>query len=206
MSDSAAESGTDLYADDLGPDIRPDEDTHLYNIKRLDPDRVLEMVDRGIGVMASEAKLYLNLNREVSVAIDMTYVGYYGDRDELEIVMGAPRGKSYEWCYKFATLTVVGDSIKFTLAMRHVQKDDYIWEVVQDLVQQAKTHLSIGTVYADAEFCSTGTIRVLDAENVNYVFPSPRNKRVKRDIERMKHDIKVKKDYGIHGPVPSGSS
>jgi hypothetical protein len=80
--------------------------------------------------------------------------------------------------------------------MRPVQKDDYIWEVVQDLVQQAKTHLPIGTVYADAEFCSTGTIRVLDAENVNYVFPSPRNKRVKRDIERMKHDIKVQKDYG----------
>ena len=38
----------------------------------------------------------------------MTYVAYYGDRDELEMVMGAPSTKAYDWCFTFATLTVVG--------------------------------------------------------------------------------------------------
>lgn len=162
------------------------------------------MVDRGISVLSSEDKQHLDLDRKVSVAIDMTYVGYYGNRDEVEMVMGAPGGKSYEWCYKFATLTVDRDTTKFTLAMRPVQKGDHIWEVVEDLIQQAKQHLPIGMVYADSEFCSVGTIRILDRENVDYIIPSPKNTRVKREIDRMRNDVKVINDYGMYGPVPDG--
>jgi hypothetical protein len=48
LSSSAAESGTDLFADDTARDDSPDGDTHLHNIKQLDPSAVLEMVDEGI--------------------------------------------------------------------------------------------------------------------------------------------------------------
>ena len=60
-------------------------------------------------------------------------------------------------------------------------------------------------VYADSEFCSVDTIRTLEAANVRYVIPSSKNKRVKREIERMSKEIEVRWDYGIYCPV-SGSS
>lgn len=115
------------------------------------------MIDEGIGRMVHEAKHHLEFDRPADVAIDMTYIAYYGDRDELEMVMGAPRTKAYDWCYKFATLTVVGENVKFTLAMRPVEKGDRIGVIVRDLFWRAREHVSIGTVYADSEFCAADT-------------------------------------------------
>jgi hypothetical protein len=206
LSSSAAESGTDLFADDIAREDSPDGDTHLHNIKRLDPSLVLSMVDEGIGRMVQEAKHHLQFDRPVDVAIDMTYVAYYGDRDELEMVMGAPSTKSYEWCYKFATLTVVGENVRFTLAMRPVQKGDLVGEVVRDLLQDAREHVSILTVYADSEFCSVDSIRALEDAGLRFVIPSPKNKRVKREIGRMRQDIEIREDYGIYGAVSDGGT
>ena len=206
LSASAAESGTDLFADDTPRDGAPDGDTHLYNIKRLDPDEIQAMVDKGISRMVHEAKHHLEFDRPAEVAIDMTYIAYYGDRDELEMVMGAPRTKAYEWCYKFATLTVVGENVKFTLAIRPVEKGNLVGEVVRNLLQDAREHVTIEMVYADSEFCSVDTIRTLEAANVRYVIPSPKNKRVKREIERMSQEIEVRRDYGIYGPMSGGST
>jgi hypothetical protein len=62
------------------------------------------------------------------------------------MVMGAPGTKSYYWCYKFATLTVVGENVKFTLAMRLVQKGDLVGEIVRDLLRGAGEHVSIAMV------------------------------------------------------------
>lgn len=58
--------------------------------------------------MVHEAKHHFEFDRPTDVAIDMTYVAYYGDREEVEMIMGTPDSKAYDWCYKFATLTVVG--------------------------------------------------------------------------------------------------
>ena len=206
LSASAAESGTDLFADDTTREDAPDGDTHLYNIKRLDAEKIQEMVDEGISRMVKQAKRHLEFGRPAEVAIDMTYVAYYGDRDELEMVMGAPRTKAYEWCYKFATLTVVGENVKFTLAMRPVQKGDLVGEVVRDLLDDAREYVSISMVYADSEFCSVDILRCLEEARLRYVIPSPKNKRVKREIGRMSQDIEVKRDYGIYGAVSGGGT
>jgi hypothetical protein len=164
------------------------------------------MVDEGIGRMVHEAKHHLQFGRPVDVAIDMTYVAYYGDRDELEMVMGAPSTKSYDWCYKFVTLTVVGENVKFTLAMHPVQKGDLVDETVRDLLRDACKHVSIAMMYADSEFCSVDSIRALEDAGVLFVIPSPKNKRVKLEIGRMKQDIEVKEDYAIYGAVSGGGT
>jgi len=204
LSGSAAESGTDLFADDTVRDTgAPNADTHIYNIKRLSSETIQTMVDEGIGRMVHEAKHHLEFDRPAEVAIDMTYIAYYGERDELEMIQGAPRSKAYDWCYKFATLTIVGENVKFTLAMRPVKKGELVGTVLRDLLWQAREHVSISTVYADAEFCSVDTIRSLEEAGVDYVIPSPKNKRVKRFIGRMKQnrDVAVKQGYTMFGPV-----
>jgi len=204
LSASAAESGTDLFADDTDRDDAPDGDTHHHNIQRLTSDEIEQMVDEAIGRMVREAKKHLQFKRPAEVAIDMTYIAYYGDRDEMEMVMGAPSTKEYEWCYKFATLTVVGENVKFTLAMRPVQKGDLVGGVVRDLLQKASEHVSMSTVYADSEFCSVDTFRALESAGLDYVIPSPKNQRVKRKIERMTQDIEVHTDYAMYGPTSDG--
>lgn len=207
LSGSAAESGRDLFAQDTDRENgAPDGDTHLYNIKRLTPADVTAMVDDAISRMVREAKRHLEFGRPAEAAIDMTYVAYYGDRDEIEMVQGAPSTKAYDWCYKFATLTVVGENVKFTLAMRPVQKGDMVGEVVRDLLWQAQEHVSLSTVYADSEFCSVASLRAIEDVGLDYVIPSPKNKRVKREIARMNRDIKVKNEYTIYGAVPDGTT
>jgi len=206
LSASAAESGTDLFTDDTQREDSPDGDTHLRNIKQLDPDRIQEMVDEGIGRMVDQAKRHLEFERPAEVAIDMTYVAYYGERDELEMIMGAPATKESEWCYKFATLTVVGENVKFTLAMRAVQKGNTMGEVVRNLFWQAREHVSIRRVYADSEFCSADVLQALKHAGVKYVIPSPKNKRVKREIDRMDRDVEVRSGYTIFGQVKGEGS
>jgi hypothetical protein len=76
LSSSAAETGTDLFADDNARRDSPDGDTGLHNIKRLYPPTVLEMVDDGIGRMVHESKHHLQFDRPVDVAIDMSYLAY----------------------------------------------------------------------------------------------------------------------------------
>ena len=202
LSGSAAESGTDLFADDTDRETgAPDADTHLYNIKRLGLDAVQEMVDEGISRMVHEAKHHFEFDRPADVAIDMTYIAYYGDRDEVEMIMGTPDSKAYDWCYKFATATVVGENVKFTLAMRPVQKGETIGEIVRDLFWQAREHVSISMVYADSEFCAADAIHAFEEAGVNYVIPSPKNARVKREIDRMQQNIEVKHRYTIYGRV-----
>lgn len=50
------------------------------------------------------------------------------------------------------------------------------------------------------------TMRCLDDAGVDYVIPSPKNKRVKQEIGRMSQKIEVREDYGIYGPVGSGGT
>lgn len=206
LSSSAAESGTDLFAEDTTRGSAPDADTHLRNIKQLDPNEILSMVDESIGRIVQEAKGHYQFDRPADVAIDMTCIPYFGHRDGAEMVMGAPKTKSYKLCYKFATLTVVGENVKFTLAVRPVQKGDLIGEVVRDLMQKAQEHVCIDNVYADSEFCSVAAFRALKEQNLNFIIPSPKNKRVKREIERMQREIEVLEEYGIYGPTSDGGT
>lgn len=206
LSHSAAESGTNLFQQDTRRDEgAPDADTHLRNIKQLGRDQVAAMFEAAIDRMAREAKRHLEFNRPAEVAVDMTYVAYYGDRDELEMVSGAPPTKSYQWCFKFATLTVVGENIKLTLAVEPVEKGNrIIGEIIADLVEQAQELVHIHRVYADSEFCAAETFRELDELGVKYVIPSPKNNRVKNEINRMQNDIRVINGYTIYGPISDG--
>jgi hypothetical protein len=202
----AAEDGSDIYADNAPRGVEsPDADTHLHYLKDLEPAEIFNQLSQAIGAQVKAARRHLEFSRPVEIAIDMTYVAYYGARDEIEMVMGAPGTKEYEWCYKFATLTVVGENVKFTLAMRPVQKGDKIGEIVRDLLEDAREHVTVSMVYADSEFCSAEALRVIEEANANYVIPSPKNKRVKREIERMSEDVEVRSEYGIHGMVSSGA-
>ena len=119
------------------------------------------------------------------IAIDMTYIAYYCDRDEVVHVQGAPDDKSYDWCYKFATASVVGDNIQFTVALLPIGDADdhdptaYAGEnksyraggVARRLVKivEDRITLSVRRVYADREFHAADVIDVLEQCGLFYV-------------------------------------
>jgi len=62
-------------------------------------------------------------------------------------------------------------------------------ELVRELYWAARKHVSINTVYADAEFYSVGVIQTLKETNADYLIRVPKNVRVKQQIEQAEHDI-----------------
>jgi hypothetical protein len=186
------------------PDVpeTPTGDAHLRTIQLLDHDDILQLVQNGIGVIVNAASRHTDLfERQVTAAIDITTVGYWADGDELEMVMGAPPDKEYDECYEFATLSVVGENTKFTLAMRPRKKGEHYGEVVRDLLMKAKQYVTIDTVYADSAFAAVSVIQALEHHRTKYVIPIPKNVRVKRFIQRMDNDVAVKHDHVMYGQV-----
>ncbi|WP_256684939.1 transposase [Halococcus qingdaonensis] len=226
VTGTAANGGAEIYGDYVNPE--PDLDDPFYEdgpsgetlltaVKDLDLDEITEMVNRGAARVLTRAKPYVEFDRPVMIAIDMTYIAYYGERDEIVRVQGAPKDKSYDWCYKFATASVVGDNIQFTAAMLPIgdaddhDPNEYVGEdksyraggVVRRLVDivEERVRLSVRRVYADREFHAADVIEALEQRDLFYVIPATRDARVKRFIARMDDQVTVKDTWAMHGPV-----
>jgi IS4 transposase len=162
------------------------------------------------------------------LAIDMTYIAYYGQREELVRVQGAPEDKSYDWCHKVATASIVGDNVLFTVAMLPIgDADDHDPEayadeeksyraggVVRRLVDtvEERANLRVRRVFADREFHAADVVAALEERGLFYVIPAKRDDRVKRFIARMDEDVDaekrvtVKDEHGFYGPVKNGTN
>ena len=208
---SLLETLTDTDIDELierveeGPNT-PTGEAHLDALRTFDRADILESTHEGITRIMNAARVHREFDRQADAAIDMTYVGYWGERDEVAMVMGAPPDEDFTLCFKFATLCVVGDNVKFALALRPVQKGDRMGEVVRDLLMRAKQHVRIDTVYADAAFAAADVIRAMEQHRLDYIVRQPKNERVERFIDRMDEDVAVKHGHGIYGPVSGGAS
>jgi hypothetical protein len=212
----AAETGSDTYGDKApkGIDV-PDGETLLHYVKQLDADDILKVIHQGINVELKAARRHLEFTRPVEVAIDMTYIPYYGQRDgslaygkenEHVTVVGALPSKKYDWCLKFATVSIVGDNVRFMLAVRPHTKGQRIGKLVRELYWDAAEHVNIKRMYADSEFYTAETFKALNEAGTTFVIPAPRNQRVKRQIDRADNDVWVKKNIGIYGPTTGGPS
>ena len=140
----------------------PTIDTHLQYIMQLDAMEIVSMVNGAIGEMLWTAERYYSIDRHADVANDITYVAYSGDCDEFQMSTGAPLSKSYSWCYKMATISIVGKEIKLTLGMRPLRGYVPRSILIEQLIEIASSHVSLGTVYPDAEFDSIGVIYSLE--------------------------------------------
>lgn len=232
VTGTAANGGAETYGDFVNPD--PDLDDPFYEdgpsgetlleaIKDLSPTDITEMVNQGAARVLTRAKPRIEFEIPVMLSIDVTYVAFYGDREELIRVQGAPDDKSYDWCHKFATANVVGDNVHFAAAMLPVGNADYhdpdaypgedksyrVGDVVRRLVDHVteECRINVRRLYGDAEFYATDVFTSLEWRDIRYVIPAPRDDRVKRFIARMDEDVDgnkqvtVKDDHAVHGPV-----
>ena len=202
----AAETGCKNYGDYTNRDSGgPDADTLLHYVKLLSKNDIIWMFHKATGLLINQAKQSLNFERPVTAAIDITYIGYWGEKRGGFVLPSLP-SHDYEWCHKFASLSIVGQNTKFFLALRPVHQDDSLGELVERLLSDATEHVSIRTVYADSEFAQGDVLREIEEYGAKYVIPVPKNARVKADIEQMTAEIEVEEDYGFYTSTFEGGS
>jgi len=237
VTGTAANGGAETYGDYVNPDPNVDDpffadgptgETLLEAVKDLEIEEITEMVNRGAARVLTRAKPTIEFEQPAMIAIDMTYLAYYGEREELVRVQGAPEDKSYDWCYKVATASIVGDNILFTAAMLPIgDADDHDPDaygdeeksyrtggVVRRLVDivEERANLRIRRVFADREFHAADVVAALEDRGLFYVIPAKRDDRVKRFIARMDEDVDgekrvtVKDEHGFYGPVKNDTT
>lgn len=232
----SANDGADINGDRLAEkkDIALDDpfyedgltgETLLEAIKELSVQGITEMVNRAAERALTRIKPYADFPSPVHAAIDITYVAYYGEREGLKWVSGAPSKKEYSWCHKFATITLVGDGVHMVAAMLPVgnpdqanndaypgekEKSYIIGNVVRELLATATQYIEPDCIYADREFAAADTIAAFEEYDLTYMMPAPRNDRTKRWLERNvdveRGIIATEQDWVIRGPVKGGVS
>jgi len=237
MESEAANNAASINSDRLDmlhdPEVEDDPfyvdgmtgETLLDSIHQLEVQEITDMVNRGAERALTRIKPYAEFPEPVYLAIDATYVAYYGDRDGMEWVQGAPDNKEYNWCHKFATATIVGDNVHMVVGMVPIgnaeardgdaypgeeTKSYRVGEIVRDLLEMATDHVRVRCVYADREFAAADTIAAMEEYDVKYMIPAPRTDRLKRWLRRNV-DVKqgilaVEQEWGFRGPVKDGVS
>jgi len=236
LESEAANGGADLLGDKLAEekDIQPRDpfyedgmrgETLLNAIHQLSVHAITKMVNTAAERVLTRIKPYTDFPNPVFMAIDMTYVAYYGERDGLKWVTGTPDHKQYDWCHKFATATLVGDGVHMVVGMIPVGNPDFtdnqaypgnkensyvVGDVVRKLLSKTKHIVTPRCVYADREFASADTIAAFEQHNMRYMMPAPRNDRTKkwlnRNVDMERGIVSVEKDWVLYGPVKHGVS
>jgi len=246
----AANGAGDSLADEKNPegDLEapyyadgPDGETLLNSIKKLSIDDITEKLNYALKKTYLRAKPRLQelendngkrFGTRENIALDMTYVAYYGEREGMEWVVGAPDDKSYDWCHKFATATIVGQNTHYVVGVcslgntEHIEDDAYarnndayyVGNVARRLLDISDEYVDIRCVYADREFHAVDALETLDQRDLNYVIPAVTDKNrlakkcdnfdtIKRGYDE-EHDtpLYVKLNYAMYGPVKYGPS
>ncbi len=213
----------------------PSGETLLEAIKELSVDEIAELMNFALRKTYQRAKPRLReleqddgsrFGTRAKVALDITYVAYYGDRDEMVWVQGTPEDKSYRWCHKFATAVIVGENTNYTVAVcplgsteyadteSHPGQDNtyYVGDVARRLLSIADDYVNIRMVYADREFHAADVVAALEYRGLDYIIPAVRNPRIKRltsNFEELKRgyddegdtELYVQGGLAMHGPV-----
>lgn len=92
VTGTAVGGGAETYGDYVNPDPDIDDpgfadgqsgETLLEAIKDMEIDKIMAMVNQGAARVVTRAKPIVEFARPIMLAIDMTYIAYYGNRDEL---------------------------------------------------------------------------------------------------------------------------
>lgn len=214
----------------------PSGETVLEAMKQMSVDTIAEVMNFALRKTYTRVKPRLReLEQEngqrfgvrAKIALDITYVAYYGDRDELVWVQGAPDDKEYQWCHQFATVVIVGENTHYVVgvtplgnpewadndAYTDADKSYNVGDVARRLLSIADEYVNVRTVYADREFHAADVIDTLEQKGLKYLIPAKKGQHrigpmcddfldLKRGYDEQKDTpLYVKDDHAIYGKV-----
>lgn len=130
------------------------------------------LADALVAVAAFSAR---DRRRRWTVAIDLHYVPYYGDRT-VPGVVGGPKTGGTKHFFAYATAVLLHRRRRYTVGLVPMTTPQKPHELVRALLDQVTArHLRVGGVVLDAGFDSGQTLLLLQARDVSYVVPLRRN-------------------------------
>ena len=235
------EKNPDPDYDDPFYEDGPTGETLLEAIKQMSVDGIAKVMNFALRKTYTRAKPRLQelenddgsrFGTRAKIALDMTYVAYYGGRDEMVWVQGAPDDKGYSWCHKFDTAVIVGQNTHYTVGVCPLGSVEYadnhaypgqsqsyfVGDVTRRLLSIADQFVNIRVVYADREFHAADVIFALEERDLKYVIPAKKDRyrlgplcdrfdQIKRGYDE-EHDtpLYVEHDWVMHGQVKNGPS
>jgi len=111
--------------------------------------------------------------RSYYIAIDLTLIPYHGEcyKDEKEIVRSQPKSGTTHF-HGYATVSIVHDNQRYVVALRFVEKDESMQEIVAWLLNRLKSiGISIKRAYFDKGFCSVPVLKTLQRRKIKFILP-----------------------------------
>ena len=164
----------------------PNSDTLLLRLKQISRPKAKSMLCKLNRQVLAAAKTKGAFRKKVVVAIDLTFIPYYGKKLTQYVVGGKPKkGTSYFHCW--ATLRIVSSGRRFTIKARPVKKDELdakaMAKIVLELLSEAKTcDVCIDLVLLDKGFCWKEVIAALKTSGCKFLVAAKRDKPVKEAI------------------------
>jgi hypothetical protein len=193
----------------------PDGDTLLLRLKQINRQKAQGMLNKLNQQVLAAAKRKGAFTKKAIVAIDLTFIPYYGKISQY-VVGGKPKkGTSYFHCW--ATLRIVTAGRRFTIKARPIKRDELdaaaMAKVVLELLAEAKNcGIPVDLVLLDKGFCWREVIAALNGSGCKFLCAAKRDKAVKaaildyfrtgkgqvRVFSRGKGEEKVRFNLSIH--------
>jgi len=123
------------------------------------------------------------LNTPRKIAIDLTFIPYYGQATEENqefIIRGEAKAGTTRF-FAYATLYIIQENKRFTLALRCVRQDDTLLDLVRELLEQFwEMGGQVQRLYLDRGFYQVIIVRYLKREGLSFVLLAPANKGIKK--------------------------
>lgn len=113
--------------------------------------------------------------RGLHLAIDLVLIPYHGrpETDAEEVVRGEAKSGTTHF-HGYATVTIVHDKRRYTLALRFVRRGETMAQVVRGRLDRVKRlKIKVRRVYLDAGFASVPVLRTLKRRRLAYLLPLP---------------------------------
>lgn len=137
---------------------------------------------------------YSTKRRPSAVIVDFHDDYYYGKTESPYIIIGK-HIKGTNTFFRYATVCLIEKGVIYTLGMRSVEKTATRFEIMKDLIEQAKKLVNVKIVLADAAFYNVKIVRFLDQEGITAIIRGVRNKSVKRLMESYKGTLEKERSH-----------
>lgn len=151
----------------------------LDTIASFDQEMIDEFTKIIRTVIIKVAKRYGFCKRKTIVSIDFHDKPFYGNKQIGEVV-GTKRKLGTNFAYSYITICICEEGIRFNLATIPVTQLRLKKNLVKQLIDEARKHVSIGLILLDRGFNGVEVSRILDAKMAKYVMPLVDNKKIER--------------------------
>lgn len=113
--------------------------------------------------------------RALEMAIDLVLIPYHGQplADDDEVMRGEAKSGTTHF-HGYATISIVHDKRRYTVALLFVRLGQTMHAVVRQLLNRVKRlKFQVRRVYLDAGFCSVAVLKTLRRRKIPYLVPLP---------------------------------